>query len=197
MFSYSWTLVHQSMETNYPSFDCGPALVTCFWQIECGGSDAAWLLRLVYDRQPAWLSASQPELPQKDSGCSHTAILKSRGETTYRYLERTSCSSPSLDNCLADLSVPSETVINDHYRFKVVAQWDNGNSLVGSDAAESSSIKLPCVFVVGLFWGQSLWHQFLIDLSIRESCTFLNNYNLLLFALVARKLKVEFMPHFL
>ena len=168
MFSHSWTLIHQSMETYYPSFECGPALVTCFWQIECGGSDAAWLLRLVYERQPAWFSPSQPELLHKEvTWRDHLQIS-----------EEDQLFQPQFRELLSWLqSVPSETVINDHYRFKAVAQWDMWNSLIGNDAAERSSIKLSCVFIVGLFWGQSLW-QFLIDLSIRESCTFLNNYNL-------------------
>ena len=33
--------IMNSLLPNSPSFECGPALVTCFWQIECGGSDAA------------------------------------------------------------------------------------------------------------------------------------------------------------
>lgn len=33
-------LIYLDMETNYHFLECRLALVTCFWQIECEGSDA-------------------------------------------------------------------------------------------------------------------------------------------------------------
>ena len=57
----------------------------------------------------AWPSPFQPELPCKNSGCSNTTMLKSRGESTYRYLEGPSCSRPQ--RCLRLQRIPEPATV--------------------------------------------------------------------------------------